>query len=516
MLDWNILHARNVERTVLNAMHFLSVQTGKPPREIFRLMTAMCGGMYALFALWFVRAYGGPFLQKTMNLCLLLLAPIIWMFFGHMEIYAPAILLATSYGMTLLLFLNRPSRLRFAGLLLLLYLAIKAHTVNFLLAPSLLLALAWYLFRDSNRFAANFNWRKAGLFVIVLYALLGAVLYFLVLEDYKDTRVPGEHPNRYFLPLLTPEPPLHRYTLLSATHLLDFLNMLMLMSGAAVFVVVASFLFFRRRILWDAPDVLITGLTTALYMSFYFALNPLLGLPLDVDLFSLPAPFLILFSITLVRQLGDSHALRHVGGPVLALSLFIFPMLAVNSSAGLLVQRLESVGVRVFRTYWIGAGQPIWISLSLPSRSRDDFDARVDSVLSRVQPHAIQGSDVEYAEILRRIGERYRERFQQPEKALTYHEQAFRYDAGNRTNLVNLMDAYYLLGKFGEAYRTSQYLIAFRFPEYREALRSAIRCAIMAGKYEEARTHAHEYEEHWPHDGTMAPFFDRLYEDKPL
>ena len=154
ILDWNIFHARNGERTVLNAMHFLSAQSGRPPREMFRLMTAICGGMYALLALWFVRAYGGLFLQKMVNLCLLLLAPFLWIFFGHMEIYAPAILLATAYGVALLLFLNKPSALWLPGLLLLLYLSIKAHTVNYHF--TLVFSIYDHMFSIDQKFARGF------------------------------------------------------------------------------------------------------------------------------------------------------------------------------------------------------------------------------------------------------------------------------------------------------------------------------------------------------------------------
>lgn len=520
LLSFDIFHAKNGEKTVLNLMHLLSTHFQKPPREMFQWMTTICGGLYVLLVSIFTRFYSQKLSTRLTIVVMFLLAPYMWIFFGHMEIYTPTILSITLYSMILVWFFNKPTRPKLLLLLLLLYLSIKLHTVNFLLIPSFVLSVLWLKFQSHRYRQIIFTWKFCSTWFLLPVSLVGLFIYIFVAEDYNSSRLPADTLAHLFLPIISPAPPLDRYNLFSASHIFDFFNMLLLMSAAACFVIIASLLFFRKSIQWNRPEILSLGLCLILMIMLYFAVNPLLGMPLDADLYTLPGPLLILLAIVLFKQLEEKKLnIKLLCRSIVALSLMTIPALVVNNNGFYLAQKIESIGVRTFQTYWIASPRPLLIALNnLASReSKEEFDHRVKKLLDQLQPYAIPGSDLEYAATLNRIGNLYSDHFGRHDQAIYFYEMSQDYDPGLRRNMLDMVESYFVLGQQGndgkayaKAYTISQYLLAFKYPDYRKALRISIHCAIMARSYDVARLHAKEYHVIWPDDAFIKEVSRRL------
>ncbi len=525
LISPNVFHAKNGERTVLNAMHLLSVTADISPRQAFQYLSSVCAGLYVFLACWFVRIFCANNALRLTAWLMLVLAPFVWMFFGHMEIYTPVIVCLLGFAMLLLHFFAAPSRKLYPLLLLVLFIALKLHSVNFLLLIPLLYAVTWFETRGSALSEKLCNWRFLLCWLILPGFLLALCVYVFVLGDHRDPRVPGETLQRLFLPVVPPAPPLDRYTLQSAAHIFDFFNLLLMLSAAACFVITVCLLCYRRVIDWSEPRLIAMALAVLSMLGLYFAVNPLLGMSLDMDLFSLPAPLLIVFAVLLLVQLQrkgiDCRALYR---SVLVLSLFTLPALWVNNNTFSAAKRLESLGVRTFHSYWIAAPRPILISLDAISLElpEEKLDQHVDNlVYRRLQPYAIEGSDLEFAATANSIGKMYHERFARHDRAIEFFELALQYDPGLRRNRLAIVESYFALGEqepgyYRNAYAQSQYLLAFQYPDYQKALRIAIHSAIMAQDYSAAHMHATEYYYVWPDDGNIAEVYRRLEEEDNL
>ena len=67
-------------------------------------------------------------------------------------------------------------------------------------------------------------------------------------KDYNDPRTLTDFKDidRLFLPVFSPEPPLDRYNLFSLNHILDYLNMMLMWSPAALFLIAYAFIFKKQ------------------------------------------------------------------------------------------------------------------------------------------------------------------------------------------------------------------------------------------------------------------------------
>ncbi len=506
LLSWNILDFQNGERTVLNLAHFMSAIFEVDPRRAFEWLSAGSGALFVFFVLSFARIYSSDARVSLSILLMGLLAPVCWMFFGHMEIYAPTIVLVFAYVALLLLFFNKPSAGKLLLLLVLLYLCIRFHTVNYLLVPTFVMATMKFFYRDDSAVLARLNWKNTvyGLFVPV--ALAGSWLYFFKFEDYKDPRLLAPLKEQIFLPMLSPMAPLDRYNLFSTAHLFDTAVYLLLLSAAAFFVVLAAALCCFRLVRWNELKVLSLGSTLILYLVFYFVLNPLLGMPLDIDLYSIHAPLLILFAVVLLEQLSAMEELdtkgvaRNLLKGVMVLSLFTLPLLYVQQDEQASAQKFKHLGIRTFQTYWMGADRPILLGMLANNNSQQQFAAYVESVLPKIEPWLHPSQDLVYVDLLVQVGYIYRYSYNRLDLAYDYHRKALPYDEGDLKNRLALMELSFLRGEYDEAYQHSEYLVAMKHPNLQKALRISMHCAVMAGHYESARLRAESYHELWPTD----------------
>ena len=142
-----------------------------------------------------------------------------------------------------------------------------------------------------------------------------------------------------------------------------------------------------------------------LFASLFFVTNPLLSMQMDWDLFSCPGPVLLVFVVVLAGQLPGRVWVRKVFPPCVGLALLCMPVFIVHASVPMLSARLESVGVRMFKTYYEWSARTLTYALSLSASDSKEFVERRDRVLTNLEPYALPNRDYEYARLLSAAGE---------------------------------------------------------------------------------------------------------------
>ena len=484
LLSLDLLHSKTGERTVLNAVRLIAGEGGDY-LSVFRALGAVCGGLFTYLWLRFVDAVVS---ERRLALALALAgltAPFLQMFFGHVEVYGPSIVVVAAFLMTAHRALES-TRGHWTWVLLPLWLlALKLHASALLLLPALFVCVL-------RRFRPEWiNWRAASVGLLLPMFALGAVVYFAVLGDHADPRTMDEFTpviERLFLPFLPPQPPLDRYTLLGAQHLFDYVNLLFTWSAPAIFALAALAIFARGSANWASPSAIVSGVTLALYAALFFMVNPLLGMEMDWDLLSLPAPALLVFTAVVASRVQWPQ----LAGPALALCLLSPAAFYVNHDRTALSERLISLGKSAFGGYWIRSAGTLDFGIGLT----DDPKARYREMLTELEPLAHRGGDREYAHLWWRLGKLERAGGSSPadlEVAFGHHLEAFEWAPDYGPNLIGLVDASFRLGQFDEALRFASRLVEIGHPSLERALRIAIHCAIEAGNGEAARRHSESY-----------------------
>ena len=228
------------------------------------------------------------------------------------------------------------------------------------------------------------------------------ILYFFIQEDYKDPRELKytSATDRLFLPLISPDPPYDRYNMLSWNHLFDYFNIILFWSTSALLLLGALVTYFRKKINWQHLALLMTGLPLFMYSAFLFVFNPLLSMPMDWDLFSLVFPILMMFIIALITQIEPAKNLAHrMVFYCLAFALLNVPIFYVNATLHPYSERLQSLGVRVFKTYYEWSGMQLDFAASLLSEDKEKEKKARATVLHKLRPHALTGNDEQYAHL---------------------------------------------------------------------------------------------------------------------
>lgn len=507
----NILHPKNGERTVLNTVLLMTSEGDY--QSAFRWFDAFWGGLFVFLWLGFLQVYLSSPLQRILLGLAGSTAPFIQVFFGHIEVYAPSFPLVGGTLMTIVLFLKTRKNLYFWLTFPLFFLAMKSHTSAFLLAPAVIGITVVKFVPKPEAFLEKINWKRVSLFVLLPLFATGAVLYFVILKDHVDPRFLGPDVSSYdrlFLPIVPPAAPYDRYTLLGFNHLFDFFNQLLIWSAAGMSLVIGLVVCFRKKINWQAPSLIFIGVTLILYFLFFFALNPLLGMPIDWDLLALPAPVLLVFAAVIMRQVPKTNLLPYFLGPMVALSLLSFPAFITNAQPEMLSQRMESLGVRVFKTYWIRSAGDMAMGLEMLSEKNEVDIERLLPRIEELEPYANEGNDVEFADLNWRAGKYYRRVETNPQKALEFHETAYGYAPAYNANLIGLVEAHFMLNQFAAAHTYSKLLIEAEYPSQPKALRMGIHCALEAQLWEEALSHASDYLAIYPEDEEIRYIWENL------
>ncbi len=507
LLDLNVAHPKVGERTVLNLAYLTGKSMSMSVQETFSLIGAFFGFIYVFISVLFSFNYFSSSSKSWLAILLLITAPFLQMFFGHIEIYAPAVVAITAYVMGVLMYYKTENTRILWGLVPLFFICLKFHASSVFLLPS----LALLFLNRYTKLSDLFTWKKMLKFIILPIFAAGAFVYFIVLEDHADPRylAPGiQFEERVFLPLFSPEAPFDRYNLLSGNHIFDYFNLIFIWSAPALFIIVSVILFFRKQIDWHAKEIVVLGTTLILFMAFFFMFNPLVSMPIDWDLFSLPAPVFIIFALLLLKQL-DTSVLARLRKPVIALVLLSPAAFLVNASKNTLGLRLQSTGIHMFKTYWSHSADIFQAGLKMRPL---DINRGIE-IANKIEPYATIGNDIVFSMYTAQIG-RYLKTEGDIEKAQYFLEKATQYsDTLTGASRLALTEIYFERGYFGKAYESSLHLKKQAYPEARLASTIVLQAAVEAEMISELEPLCDVHLREWPNDSSVIVLKELLHKN---
>lgn len=487
---------------------FLSWLTGLEARICWHIWVSFAGILYVfLWGKLVSQLISNPFSQYLF-LLLGSLAPFTQMFYGHIEIYAISMPLLMAYFYQLILCF-RQNKVRQRWLLVILFLlCLKFHVTAYLLFPSLILAFLNNYAQKRPAIKPFFQWTKLQKWGLVPCLMVGAFVYFFITKSQFATRSFTSETmlNVLFLPIQASDSaPLDRYNLFSFAHLWDYIQVAFIWSPSAIFLLVATMLFFGKHFQVKSPIHATITFTLLLYLIAFFFLNPLLSLPLDWDLFSMVAPVLWVFVLLTFENAQLQARLPLLAAPLLSFMLLGSSFMFVNARAESLSQRLESLGIYVAQTYWKGYSTILYDAFYLEEK-QEIRELRLTHAIEKLEATAVIGMDPEFADILREKGT-LRLEANDFQAALTFFEKAFKYSPNLSRNVIELVRTHYLLGNFAEAHQHLERLVGLAYPSKGEALAVATEVAVFADQYEDAKQYCEQYLILFPEDSIFGEVY---------
>lgn len=485
--------------TTMSLISWLSYSLEFPSKTIFRLWDAFWGVVFIYIWLNLVYRHVEQEGWRVLLILVGLTAPFLLVFFGHFEIYAPVYAGLTLYFYCLLSFYQKLTR----GALVLLFLSfifcIKFHVTSYLLLPSILFTLVYYLRKERSKLIPiSPRWTLR--YLLIPASILGIILYFSR-GSFESQRSFTENTwnQNVFLPVISSEAaPLDRYNLFSFYHFVDFGNIIFHWSTSLLFVLAVILIQFRKQISWKAPEINVVGVTALIQIGFFFLFNPLLSMPNDWDLMSIPAVTFLVFVLLLVKQVQVTQLSKQVMGTVFALSLFCITTFVVNHNSQALSKKLQVQGEWEFQTYWIGSSTSILEGIFL-DENVDNRIARLTNSIERLEKYAVVGNDIEYAELLHQKGAYHYEKNDYTE-ALIWFDKADMYSTYLCKNHFHQLVCNFMLENYVAAHKHSDKIISCGYPNKQRAYTIALHTSLEAGDVLFADTICSIYLTKWPGD----------------
>lgn len=505
--------------TVLAIVTYISHYANISYGNAFLWIGVVCGSLFILSSLLFIR-----FMVKDAQAQLLLTlavccAPFLLIFFGHQEIYAPILLVHFIWLMLLVFYYTVRSEATFFLLILLYLICLKLHSIAVLYLPSLLLTIVYHYAPKSKGIKKLLSIRGLLTWVVLPITVIGIIVYFFVLEDHKDPRtlrVTVSGLERLFLPLFSPAPPLDRYNLFSINHIFDYLILPFLWSPIAILLVIFFISTFRKTINWTNPAILLIGLILLLNVLLFFVTNPLLTMPFDWDLFSLPALSLLVFVIILVQQTENiNYSFGKLTSSVVSLTLVTLPFFAIHSNTSLLSKRYEVLGMRVYETYYEWSFKKIEYAISIDDQNINNQIERRFNIIQKLRPDAIKGIDPEFAQLLTTQGRQVLRHQKNAKDAIKLFSESEEYNPNFTNNVMLHMEALFELKRYNEALEKAFILVERKFPSEEKSISIAIHCSLKAKEYESAKQVCAEYLSNWQ-DPTILEIYTRLQKNQEI
>ncbi|MEA2030456.1 MAG: tetratricopeptide repeat protein [candidate division Zixibacteria bacterium] len=216
-------------------------------------------------------------------------------FFGYVENYALLVLMFITFTLLgLLATLRKTSRwLTVIPALL----ACVLHIFGLILLPALLYIL---LFDREPLVRISLMSRRKRLYLIIVFGIIALSTYFFLFYNYYFFRFA-------FLPFVPDRFTVDDNYLLSPKHIVDFINLLILLvPGVGIFL--AEVIARHRKRLWNRPDIRYLLLLLATSIVCIYLFNPGHGMPRNWDLFSLPGiPLSVIVFYTLLSNRQPSR-----------------------------------------------------------------------------------------------------------------------------------------------------------------------------------------------------------------
>ncbi|MBR9833489.1 hypothetical protein GYB57_15190 [bacterium] len=500
------------QKTIIAFITYLAFFTGETIYTCILYFDAFFGFCFMLTWLTFVNQNIKDGLWKLILAISVGFAPFLLNFYGHLEINA-IVLWVNLFWMTLFVryFKNKDSKTLWILLLVLVF-SLKIHAIALLLSPVWLFICVSHYFKQSNP-TYSITWSKVTYFVLAPVFALGAFCYFFVFKDYNDSRNLAHTVKEYdhlFLPIVSPEAPLDKYNLFSFNHIFDYFSELLLWSPIALFIIAVIVISLRKKINWHREELIVTASIFIIFATFFFVLNPLLSMQMDWDLFTFPAPILLVLLVLLVKQIQEEKIKYKVLPISMAIGILTLPFFLVHYSKFDLSLKLQSLGVRIYHTYYEWSSQTIHNALILLSENRQYQFERKNVILYKLAEDAVVGNDREYGLLWSKEGAYLLDYEKNPSKAYVYLEKGLTYSPNDNYAKLLLLESCLLLDQNDQAYELSLQLNQDKYPDAQTASITRIQTALYAEKFNEALQHSSDHLIQWSNDTVMRKINTRL------
>lgn len=542
-------------------------------KQIFVLADAIFGASFIFIWGLIIKRF---ITDHWLQVCFIILGittPVLLIFCGHIETYAFILFFLISWLYLYLIAFKTKSIALFLILIPLLVIGVRFNTVLIFLTPALLLGLIYNLGIKSVVVTRFFTLKKIFFYILIPSVILLSSIYLFVLKDYNDSRIlidSTKDIDRLFLPLFSPESPLHNYNLFSWNHIIDFLQVFFLWSPVLLFFIAIAFIYGKKSN-YNTPLISILTLTLGFFLGFLFMINPLMSLPMDWDLYCLPFPIALIILVLIFETIDLKLSKPKIMLLTIGISLLSIPSFVVLFNKKMHSYRIESVGVRVFKTYYQHSGSYLLYALQM-LEDHDLYKKRKIRLIQKLKPHVNYPYDKTFADLLldegvnAYINKEYENSrnfllsslIYEPKtkltqefikktnyalfskgyippkrhiesadslvtmglyssksmklhnKALTDFERAIYYNPRNPRISMGQMEVFFGQKKFNKAFSAAKQLIKFRYPSEKQSIRIGIHCALEATAYQEALQFSKTYISKWPEDKLIQDIYTAL------
>ncbi|MEO1803174.1 MAG: hypothetical protein AAFU33_00110 [Bacteroidota bacterium] len=517
---WSSLFSLNVKLGagrdfIFEIVGVLAYYRGGSVQENYHILVALGGAFWVGMLWWFVPKFLKTPHMRWLAFIMGISLAMMQVFMGHAESYG-LVLPILGWWLMLMLRYIQTSRIGYLWSLLPLgWLILKLHNFGILLLPVLALVLLYHWGKNKLFVQRIFSLSGMLWWVYLPMVVMGLIGYFFVFEDHVDARdmLDFEDIDRLFLPLFSPDPPLDRYNLLSWNHIQDYLNIWLMISPVGLLILGTAIGQYRKQIDWNRPEIVLTLLSVLIMASILFMINPLLSMPMDWDVFCFLCPVLFIWILSVLRQMEEIQPKFVSLFSAVGLALFLLPMLLVNADKQSHADRLTNVGMHINRTYWAQSARYILYSLVIREEPVEEYLRRKEEILEELKPYAFKGNDRQYAELLLDQAVTHFQAQRNPMDALPYYEASDSYQTLDSPYLLELMEVYFVLGKYEQAHNQALKLLERGYPAQDRALKIAMHTALEAGRYGQARQHSEAFLALDPDDQISQVISQRLNEN---
>lgn len=481
----------------IGIVEVLAYHTRLTFKQAFTMLNAALGGLFILVWLTTVSKH---IKSSTLRLVFSLMGmttPMFLVYFGHLESYAIVFTLVLIFSVLLLQNLKKGTKVTLWVALLILVFTTRFHPLTVFLYPAWILAFLRQYLGRTNLIRRLLTLKGAIQFIFIPITMVGAVVYFFVLQQHRNPMVlKGDFSelSRLFLPLYSPNPPLDNYTLLSWNHISDFLMITLWWSPVLVSLsIVIVVRITTARLKLDSSSVILF-LPFLLLVSFLFMVNPLYSFPLDWDLMCFPVILLMVLLVSVVSDIPNFHYVEKMPiGGLIGLSLMFIPIVMTMANNRSHSYRMEAVAERVYHTYYQHAGSLFLYSFGMIEKDMELYLKRSDAAIERIRPFARVGIDEVFSDLLTDNG-LFRLRISNDlDGAQLRFTEANRYSDHNDDNLIYLMESYYGMGQYKAATETALVLLDKKYPSNNLSTRMVVHCALADANYDLAKNTARVY-----------------------
>ncbi len=477
-----------------------------PVYDAFRLLGSVCGFGFVFFMLSGAYRIARNNQQRLLFTLLVVGTPLTQAFCGHIEIYAPVFLMLAVFWYVVIRFLAKPSILMGVILCVLCLLNLKFHITGIMTPLIVILVILSVI---GQKKGIRLTSEQIGYFILAPIIAIGMFVYVFVTKSVYGPRSfdEGNIYDPIFLPIKSSDPaPFDRYNLFSWNHFFDYFNMTFLWSGLAIIIVITALIFKRKQIDWSKPLVQVSGVSLICYVLLFFVFNPLLTMPNDWDIMSIPAVALIVFTMSLItafkhQENTERSFTSYLMAPGFGLLLIAYSGHWVNANQASLSNRLMAIGKQSYKTYWIGTSTSIIESVRLMEDDEERKRALVAAV-DELKAYQVKGEDPEFASIQHHLGLLYQK---ENKMDLAYHQYRNAFESNpyltvNVEKLYQMLQYKFINKEFDDALEIAKMLVEVNYPTQRKSLRVAIHTALEAEAYQAAEKYCQQLLKANPND----------------